>query len=365
MAANAALFGTDTAQPYKTFINYGSITAFGQQVNAESYENYGGLSAVGSIGVRTFSGKLEGGSSTCSGDTEFWANTLKFNQYSLSTIGALNFNVTNALFDNGPASGSVLNLAGGCSLAIKPATGDLLGTTIDSTATMFLDANHYWAAEDRGATASGFQNNVAVGRLILHTAPFGTIVFHPVGGNNAIYVDELDLSLLSDYQSQIVINPGITIYFASSKGVPEELLDGQFGGRMRWVSGYGGAFSGVDVVVNGNQTIRINRALRNSQTIDSDVDGIPNYWDLTPFDGIVINNVQLRQTAPNGLSLSWLGAAGAAYKVEYTANYSGAPSWQTLGSVTNVSGTTNTMTFVDAGVPAAGAHRYYRVSYQP
>ena len=363
LIANLATFGADTAQPYKTFVNNGVLTAFSQQVAADAYENYGTLSTVGTIGVRTFSGKLEGGSSVCAGDTEFWANTLSFNQYSLSTIGSLNFNVTNALFDNGPASGNVLNLAGGCSLAIKPTTGDLLGTTIDSTAMMFLDANHYWAAEDRGATAAGFQNNVAIGRLILHTAPLGTIVFHPVGGNNAIYVDELDLSFLSDYQNQIVINPGIVVYFASSVGVPEATLDGQFGGQLRWVSSFVGAKSGVDVVVNGNQTIRVNRALRNSQTIDSDVDGIPNYWDLTPFDGIVISKVKL-QTAPNGLSLSWLGAAGVAYKVEYT-SYSGAPSWQTLGSVTNASGTTNTMTFVDTNMPAAGAHRYYRVSYQP
>lgn len=358
-------FGDDRPLPYTTFINNGNISAYAQQISATYYEDYGNISTVGSLGVRTFSGKLQGGISTCSGGAEFRASTLKFNQYTLSTLGSLNFSVTNALFDNGPDSGSVFNLAGGCSLAIKPATGDLLGTTIDSTALVYQDADHYWAAQDRGVTAAGFQDNVAIGRLALHTATFGRIVFHPVGGSNAIYVDELDLSFLTDYQNQIAINPGITVYFASSKGVPEETLDGQFGGQMRWVSSYAGPRSGVDVVINGNQTVRKNRALRNSQLIDSDADGTPNYWDLTPFDGIVISKVQLRQTAPNGLSMSWLGAAETAYKVEYTVNYQAASAWQTLGRVTNSLPTTNMLTIVDTNVPAAGVQRYYRVSYQP
>ena len=364
-ASNAVYFGTDTVHPYKTFINGGTVSAFSQQYSAEAFENYGLLLTSGSLGVRTGSGKLEGGASSCSGDTEFWANTLKLNHYQISTIGSLNFSVTNALFDNGPASANQLFTAGGCSLSMKPATGDLLGTTLDSTATMFLDANHYWAAEDRGATSAGFLNNVALGKLILHTATYGTIVFHTVNASSAIYVDQLDLSNLTDYQNQIQIDPGFVVYFASSKGVPEEQLDGQFNGQMRWVQSYAGPNSGVDVVVNGTQTIRVNRALRNSQLIDSDADGIPNYWDLTPFDGVIISKVQLRQTAPNGLELSWLAAAGAAYKVEFTTSYSASPSWQSLGWVTNSFGTTNTVTFVDSNVPMAGTHRYYRVSYQP
>ena len=56
---------------------------------------------------------------------------------------------------------------------------------------------------------------------------------------------------------------------------PEEFLDGQFGGHLRWASGYAGPNSSVTVLVNG-QSVQVNKALFNSHIIDSDHDGLPN-----------------------------------------------------------------------------------------
>jgi hypothetical protein len=186
-----------------------------------------------------------------------------------------------------------------------------------------------------------------------------------------LYVDYLDLSQLTDYANQIQIDPNLTVYFAAAKlsftppgGISaEEYLDHQFGDRLRWVSGYAGANSSVDVVINGNQTIKVNKALRYSTLIDSDTDGVPNAFDLAPFDGVTINSIN-RTTSPPGYALSWNAAPNTVYRVEYKTNVSGS-NWTVLLTTNNTASTTVPLSVLDTNVAPANVQRYYRVTYTP
>jgi hypothetical protein len=118
--------------------------------------------------------------------------------------------------------------------------------------------DHIWAGQDRGPTASGFLNNVAIGDLALVPQGFQSSQFEPLfafsgaTAGNGLYVSNLDLSALTDYANEIQIDPTLTIYFVSAElnpsvditGFPdaEHFLNGQFGGRLQWVpGGLGGA----------------------------------------------------------------------------------------------------------------------------
>jgi hypothetical protein len=233
---------------------------------------------------------------------------------------------------------------------------------------------HTWAGEDRGPTAAGYTNNTALGRLVVSSLSFDPFYyFSGTGPQNGLYVDELDLTDLgADYLSRIAIDPTLVIYFAAAKlgaGVlppgglqtPEEYLDGQFDNRVRWVRDFAGPNSSVDVLVNGTQTIKINKALRNSKIIDSDGDGIPNFFDLMPFDGALIASIQSAQS-PTGYRISWSAKPGTIYHVDYATNFN-ASSWSPLVTTTFNSPTNGICSVVDTN--RNSAIRVYRVWYSP
>ena len=246
----------------------------------------------------------------------------------------------------------------GFNLQLRPPTGDLLGTSFQSVAPNVpsVSIDHTWAAEDRGASAAGYDNNVALGILGLSSqGPDPFFYFSGTGPQNGLYVDMLDLSALgNNYRNQIAIDPSLVIYFAAARlgftppptnGVPqqpEEYLDGQFGGHLRWVRDFAGPNSSVAVVSNG-VSILINRALRNSMIIDSDADGIPNGLDFYPFD----NNPLIAKLAvakpPMTAKLSWNAAAHKVYSIQAATN-SVSPNWQTIMYYTNNASTNGTVT---------------------
>lgn len=294
---NEAHFGDDRSLGYAHFINNGTLQAASLNVKSDSFENHGNIASQFSTIVRSDSSVLANGSSTSGGGTLFYGNDLKFNQYQLTAVDALDFNLTNALSDAGPDSGNLFQLENGFNLRIKPNTGDLLGTTITEVAPSVpsVRINHIWAGKDLGPSPAGYSNNVAIGILRLTSqSPDPAFAFHGSGAHNALYVDLLDLSALSDYADQLKIDNNLVIYFAAaelgftpppnSEGTPqqpEEYLDGQFDGRLRWVRTYAGPHSGQSAVVNGVPT-QVNKALFNSMIIDSDQDSIPNGSDPGP-----------------------------------------------------------------------------------
>ena len=148
-------------------------------------------------------------------------------------------NVTNLLTDVGQAGTNRFDVALGFALVTKPAAGDLLGTTIASSAPANRSIPHQWAAEDRGPFPAGYNNNAAVGRLLLDTSINNSqnrLTFSGVGASNALYVDYLELNgtLTNDLASHLFIDTNMVVYFANAN-VPVTTLDGQLGGRLRWV----------------------------------------------------------------------------------------------------------------------------------
>jgi len=234
--------------------------------------------------------------------------------------------------------------------------------------------DHVWAASDRGASPAGFQNNTSLGILVLtpgdHEDQFPPLfLFAGASGNNALYVDKLDLSKLADYQNELQINPNLVIYYAAAalsftppptNGVPqepEEFLDGQFGGRLRWVKSFAGPNSSVAVIINGVSTL-VNSALRNSLIIDSNGNGIPNGLDPYPFDNPPVAKLAVPQPSLTA-ALSWNAIAHKVYSVEATTNVLSA-NWQTVMFYTNSADANGTVT-VQIPLSPGSVRQFYRI----
>jgi hypothetical protein len=301
-------------------------------------------------------------------------------------VGAtLQIDVTNALFDAGGKSANNITVNNGFTMLRKPASGDLLGTSFTTKAPAFVQVEHYWAADNLGATAAGYQNNAAIGKLVCGPVGNGTplLYFQGTAQNNALYVDLLDLSLLGqNYQDFMEIDPGFVIYYANAKlgftppgnYTAAEYLDNQFGGRLRWVSSFAGPNTSVTVVSNG-VTLTMNTALRDSQRIDSDGDGIPNYFDGFPLGGgsgngsgsgssINANLINSGLPGSQAFAISWNAVPNSVYQVDYRSNLM-AGQWQFLTRLTNGAPTARTVTVYDTNAPAMAPQRFYRVGLMP
>jgi hypothetical protein len=243
---NEAHFGDDGPTNYLEFVNNGGISAGSETINTVDFQQNAGVQTVhGGFYLTASSAKVALGVISSGQDIRFSANTLQLsNLASLFAGGALDFAVTTNLSDTGAGSGNFFTCSNGFNLSIKPLTGDLHGTTLETIAPTFAVVNHTWAGKDLGATLAGFSNNVAIGHLTLVAGGNGSsiqepeFVFSGTGASNGLYVDYLDLSQLGNYNfldgSLVSISPNLTIYFASASTNPA-VLNGQFGGHLVWV----------------------------------------------------------------------------------------------------------------------------------
>ena len=151
-----------------------------------------------------------------------------------------------------------------------------------------------------GTNNAGYSNNVALGKLVLAparsgvgpadrflcrhhlAAPGRTMAFmwildlRPCPNwariqRNLLQIDAESGDLLCRREAGLypaAAGPGLTA--AGAGGI----LNGQFGGHLRWVKTFAGPNSSVAVVING-QTYLVNRALRFATTIDSNTMGFP------------------------------------------------------------------------------------------
>ncbi len=265
-------------------------------------------------------------------------------------------------------------------MRIKPTTGDLFGTTLQTQAGQFRQADHLWSAEDRGASPEGFSNNVVVGRLVMSATPSSLLTFSGVGAQNALYADRLELrgATQTALQSVLSINTNLVIYFADAN-VPADTLDGQFAdslqpeGRLRWVSTFAGPNSSVAVLLPNGQTTNMNRSLRFSTTLDTDGDGVPNAYDCYPLDPAAWNCAPSalgsgatasvnNELASRSVSVSWAGLPSGLYQVEFTTDLT-QPNWQPLMNYTNIAVSDATLTILDASVLSGESQRFYRLRY--
>ncbi|HTY87865.1 MAG TPA: hypothetical protein VMB80_10405 [Candidatus Acidoferrum sp.] len=396
---NEAHFGDDGPVNYLAFVNTGTISASVEYVNSLYLENDGLLSSGYGVYLNAGSGKFQNGQISAGSDIQFNASDFKFTQSTIQTTGGeLDFSVTDSLSDAGPGSGNGFTCSFGFNLWSKPALGDLLGSTFTSVAYGDTGVSHTWAGNNYGTSNNGYTNNVALGTLLLFPHGDNVFYFTGAGANNGLYVDYLDLSLLgSNYLSELQIDTNLVIYYAAAAlgftpppagpGLPpqepEEYLDGQFGGHLRWVKSYAGPNSSVAVVING-QTYIVNKALRFATTIDSNTNGIPNYADPNPFSvpppfstsvftlqfslvppGQMIPKLKQTNLAPSSVvALSWLAASNRVYTVQYTTNLAPA-AWKTLATYTNKTTTNQVPTVLDTNAPVGTTRRFYRVGYGP
>jgi hypothetical protein len=365
---------------YAAFVNTGTINAGNETINSDFFQSGGSQTAPQGFIVTTTSGKVENGSISSDQEVQFTAGTLKLNNASITAGDQLFFYVTGSLFDAGGSSGNTLICNNGFDLAIKPATGDLLGTALETITPMFASVEHFWPGLDLGASNIGYTNNEAVGKLILDEGFASQFFFtNAPGASNAIYVDLLDLSQCPDFLDPevLTIAPNFVIYYAAVKlpssftvppntnGIPqepEEYLNGKLGGHLVWVNSFAGPNSSVDVLING-KTVQVNNALRYSQIIDSNSNGIPNFYDPNPFDVPFVAQGALVPNNPppaNKFAISWTAAPGMVYQVQFSTNYSPA-NWLPLVNYTNT-GSTNVVTVWDTNAPSG--QRFYRVSHQ-
>jgi hypothetical protein len=343
-------------------------------------ENDGTVSPDARLTIEAQSVRFQRGGSVSGNDVTIMAGDAKLLGSSITTSGGFYFYVTNSLQDAGVAISNVWVCQNGFNLPIKPAFGDLFGTTVRSTPPQFGLAPHTWAAEDRGPKVEGYQNNAVVGRLVLNANPQSFLEFDAVSpGGNALYVDFLDLEgpvqdafNSDDLESILGVGPGFVIYFADSN-VPAEDLDGQLGGQIKWVKDFAGPNSSVDVLLLNGQTVKMNRALRFSNTIDSDGDGVANAVDFYPLDqaawnsapgtnGIVGSVSMTSFGSSRAVSVSWSAVPQGNYTVEFSTSLS-APNWQPLMNYTNVAVASGAVAVLDTTLPVGESQRFYRLRY--
>lgn len=367
--------GADRTEPYEVISIRGTNVSAGHYYWTKTFDNsgliLGGVAVpsgetfdlfrdVAHVQIDSQDARLENGRIESGGRVRLNSKNLRMRNHQIVSDSTVTLNVSDNLSDSGPGSSVRISTVYGFELLAKPANGDLLGSTFESTPPANSEAVQKWAGEDRGATKEGFVNNAAIGRLVLN-GNFGTLfTFQAAGSKSALYVDYLDLSasVRENLEASLSVDDNMTIYFAGSS-VPSEQLDGALNGRIRWVRDFAGANSSVDVLLRDGRTVKVNRSLRESLKIDSDGDGIYNGQDLFPFDGASALTVEFVRTPTPKLILRWDGAAQKVYHVEATDSLTGG-TWSTIGSVTNSSDLIETLRFEDP-VSANNPRRLYRI----
>ncbi|MHC1768911.1 MAG: hypothetical protein AB9869_32285 [Verrucomicrobiia bacterium] len=359
---NLAYFGYDTSAGYQSFTNLGTISANGILIRSGAVLSSGTLtSRVDGIRIESQSAQFENARTLAAGDLEISGTDLRFAASTNTTLGRLTLNARNSLSDTGEGANNLFTALAGFRLPVKPALGDLLGTTIHTIGPRFAPVEHIWAGEDRGPDASGFQNNAAIGQLVLDGDRDVTLTFRGPDAKNAMYVDLLEFAgWVKDNPAEgLALDPNFTIYYNESN-IPEDELDEIFEGRVVQVD-FAGTSSFVDVPVrSGGSVVQMERIVRMSPTMDSDGDGIANAYDAYPLDYDA--PLALQGTGGNNqttIQLSWVAEPQVDYVIEYTTNL-GSPSWQVLSTVANSETLSRTVSVNDT-ISGNHAQRYYRV----
>ncbi len=336
---------------------------------------------IGAISINARGQALvNGGSIATLGQVLFSGPVWKFNNADITADRGIVFDVSGTLTDPGDrGTPNQFTTANGFELRSVGTQGDLLGTSIKSTALANQIISHVWASSDSGRERSSFDNNVALGKLTLGSS-FGS-QFHfdglQDGGAYALYVDSLvvegdSLSSAALLDENIAIGNDLTIYVSELTGPPgtegeisAELLDGKYygAGRIVWARNFAGLYGGTDALVGPDgPVIRVNRTLRNSLRIDTDADGIPNGLQEFPFKPITVLNPKFN-TESGVVEVKFYGAGGVSYELQYSSEISGQP-WVTVASLT-VPGEGRQLTAISGPIPNGAQTGFYRIVYAP
>lgn len=297
----APWYGSTFTEPYKSMVNAGRIYNQGMQIRVEDMVNSGLLDAgVGNIELYSRNAYLSGGTMNSSaGDVTLLAtNVMTVSNLTLSIGRTLHLSAGTSL-DDGSLTVPVARLTNrnfwavgrGFDLTRLPAVSSLLGTSVTNTAPAYQQVPNAWAGLDKGTNLAGYQNNAALGRLVLVGGTNSSFGFAGTGTSNAIYVDRLELvgfAGAKDVDNDLValdIANNMRIYYAEAlvNGVSQaEKINGHNAGRLIWVNAYAGYFSSTNIVYPNGTTNAVNSALAASCNLDSDHDGLVNCIDPTP-----------------------------------------------------------------------------------
>jgi hypothetical protein len=372
---NAAAFGS-AAQPLWDFVNYGSVLVEGCSIWSTNFADTGLVDAgPGPINLSATSAVLSNGVFNATfNDIILSSGSLLIRNQVLNAGHNLTISATDSLTDGGPDSGNVWS-AGvlGFNLPIQPPIASLLGTTITDTVPAYASVASQWAGQDLGPVAAGYNNNAALGRLILDGGtPGGSFVLNAPTGTNALYVDYLEFrNSMTNFDgsgdlANLSFGSGMKIYYAQLiiNGVSfAEKLNHKNGGGLNWVAAYAGAFSSTNMVYPDGTTNRLNLALVQSCDLDSNGNGIANCQDPAPVFvpsemnlTAVFTNTSTTIVSSNALVLSWNSIPFATNSVFFEPSVT-ATNWQLLTNfVTGPTG--GRQRVVD---PVGASSQFYRV----
>jgi hypothetical protein len=397
----SGFFGADRPSPYANFVNSGTVSASSEFVRAQNVENRGILSAGGgllsidalrarflgaptllftNIFTNIFFGFTNvvtnivtnsiGATLAGNSDVQINADDLVVSnslfQAGISSPGNLIFNVTNRLVDSGPNGINEWTATAGFNMQRKPVESSLLYTHLRSRAAQFEENFHFWPADDLGARPEGYENNLALGKLILN-AQGNLSLFHfaGTGPGRALYADFIELeNYATNFNEFIQVEPSLTIYFADAN-VPVNKLNGAAGGRFVWVPTFAGPNSSTNLVYPSGDVVTLNHALVTNTDLDSDGDGIVNSEDPTPvFVGAQVDlTVALTNAPSRKVLLSWYTTGNATNRVQFKDSLDAATLWQVLTTI--VSGPLSGRLNAEDVVPSSAGQRYYRIQIDP
>ncbi len=403
---NPPYFTNSLIAPYQALVNHGTISTSGNTIWANYFENTGSgittntntfpitistnfatiASSFGPISIQSPTALMvNSGVFVASGSLSITAGNLNISNETLHASGALTFSPTNQFNGSGSTWTNVWSVGNGFNLLVKPPTGDLLGTVITDSSPVGVNklVSHTWAGNDFGPSTAGFFNNVAIGQLILDGQGVNcSFYFTGTGAQNALYVDQI---VLKDFATNNVggipnvgytaltnINTNMTIYFADAIAGNQDIserLDGQAGGRLRWVPSFAGVFSGTNVVMHGVTNALVNRALVTSQDIDSNGSSMgANYYQLLngSYPVFTSGNVNLtvamtNQLGTKSMAISWEALYNSTNFLRYKTNFT-STNWVTLTNF--IQGPVNSRVTVTDPVQING-RRFYKVEIDP
>ncbi|HEV2693743.1 MAG TPA: hypothetical protein VG347_12700 [Verrucomicrobiae bacterium] len=353
------------ALPYYAFVNTGTVSnGAGVQITASDFENSGPfLAGSGSFIVNSTFTTMTNGSVTAAG---IFSNSSSLFVASNTVILAGNsFSIlaTNVLTDGGTTnnfwslgtSNAGLGFAPGLVVPVLPPTASLLGTTITNLAVSGSLVTDVWPGKDYGAVNAGFNNNAAIGQLVLDAQASSDTtgyMFNGVatdGTTNAIYVDCLQLHDYASYNFRsptttaipvLNFNTNLVIYYAQAliddgSSVAEKI--NHFNGdHLRWVPTYAGTFSSTNLIYPDGSVNTVNAALKAASDIDSDGDGTPNNQDTSPIlTSSQLNfTITLTNLPPKSVKLKWTTTGNGTNYIYYKTNLL-SPTWMPFTNFKN------------------------------
>jgi hypothetical protein len=357
----SANFGSASA-PYVALFNSGLITNNGTAyIYTSDFENYGNFAVGGTLNLQSLTATMTNDSLLANGSINLSAASLVLDQTAIQSGGLLTLQATNLLTDGftGITNGGIWILGGnytgvgssaGLVAPIKPAAGDLLGVIVTNLATTKNEVvKNVWPGQDRGYSAAGFKNNLALGQLVFDALSPNTLFQFTGtatdGSTNALYVDCLQFK---DYATNVdggndYTNVGfatnIVIYYAQAlkNGLSiADKLNHTSNDHFRWVPTYAGFYSSTNLVYPPGVTNTVNAALAGSTTIDSDGDGTKNASDPTPFfvPAQVNFTAVLTNRPPLSVRIQWATIPNATNYIYYSTNLAGG-SWQPFTNFTS------------------------------